>query len=51
MKKYILISKDNLKQTYTLCESDNFKFIYNKYKLWKNILPDTIGVYILSKIE
>lgn len=54
MKKYILISKDNLNLTYTMYESDDYRFIYKKYKLWKNILSskgNNLNVYILLKIE
>lgn len=50
MTKYILVSKDNLNNTYTLYESDDYKFIYKKYKLWCNILSKN-NFSIYAKIE
>lgn len=50
MKKYILISKDHKDNTFTLYESDDYKFIYHKYKLWKGILQNE-SLFIFSKIE
>ena len=41
MKKYILISKNCYKEHYTLYESDSYKFILQKYNLWKSIMPKT----------
>lgn len=47
IKKYILVSKDSTKNNYTLYESDNYNFIYNKYKTWQSILPSTnFSIYV-----
>lgn len=54
MKKYILISKDNKNGVYQLYESDDYRFIHKKYKIWRDILSsqgNTLNVYILCKIE
>ena len=50
MKKYILVSKDNLKNTFTLFESDDFKLVFHKYELWKNILPKS-SFHIYTRFE
>lgn len=50
MTKYILVSKDNLKNTFQLYESDDYKFIYKKYKLWCEILPKA-SFSIYAKVE
>lgn len=39
MKKYILVSKNPTNGIFKLYESNDYKFIYHKYELWKNILP------------
>ena len=45
MEKYILVFKDNI-GNYVMYESNDIRDVYNKYMVWKDILPKTrLDVY------